>query len=146
MPPVLAASGGFRRHPVVQLVCHGWYEFVGQVRAGFLRSLPNNTVSEELCWAGARGFPAFPVQQHCITRVLLGRCARASCVPCPTTLYQKSFVGEVRAGFLRSLPDNTVSHKLCWAGARGIPAFPAQHIHGTDSRHGIVVIPLTVLL
>ena len=120
--------------------------FVGQVRAGFLRSLPNNTVSEELCWAGARGFPAFPAQHHCITTVLLGRCARASCVPCPTTLYQKSFGGEVRAGFLRSLPDNTVSHELCWAGARGLPAFPAQHIHGTDSRHGIVVIPLTVLL
>ena len=43
---VLAASGGFRRHPVVQLVCHGWYEFVGQVRAGFLRSLPNTSMEQ----------------------------------------------------------------------------------------------------
>ena len=116
-PPVLAASGGFA---VIQ--SFSWFatdgtsllgrcarascvpgptilyhkSVVGQVRAGFLRSLSNNTVSQEFCWAGARGLPAFPAQQHCIRRALLGRCARVSCVPCPTSLYYNSFGGQVR--------------------------------------------------
>ena len=158
--------------PCPTILCHK--SVVGQVRAGFLRSLPNITVLQQFCWAGARGLPAFPAQQYCITRVWLGRCARVSCVPCPTTLYHKSFVGQVRAGFLRSLPNNTVSEEFCWGGARGLPAFPArQHCitrvvlarcarascvpcpthpwnrfpsrYCCDPPHGVVVTPITVL-